>query len=194
MLLTVCSSDGYVSFAKFPLGSLGIPLEDSDVPIIVKQTYPAVYNYARPENLNEDAENVLLDDERLDINADAGALDSPHDVQVQTEGNERGEYEKATKRIAQMVVDVSADFSQHDQSSPATDENEPKKKRIAPVDIKASSSSSSSSSTQGAGNENQSPQSFAATESAFLPIDIPNNVDMKQKKRITPYHVVRSDD
>ena len=188
-LLTICSTDGYVSFAKFSAGSLGIPLEDNDVPIIVKQTYPAVYNYARPENLNEDTES-LLDEGRLDMDADESAVAMLHDVRVQTDGNESGEHETATERIASMDVDIPADSSQYKDAHTLTVDNQHKKKRIAPLHVKAvsysssssssssssctptatvtatttsSSSSSSSSSEPYIGNENQCPQSFATT-------------------------------
>lgn len=42
-MLTVCSSDGYLTFIKFNEGALGEVLEIESVPEVVKATFPCVY-------------------------------------------------------------------------------------------------------------------------------------------------------
>eukprot|EP01038_Epipyxis_sp_PR26KG_P005152 gene5152-7172_t len=45
-LLTVCSSDGYLTFIRFRKGALGVPIDDCDVPEIVKISHPYLYKYS----------------------------------------------------------------------------------------------------------------------------------------------------
>lgn len=47
-LLIVCSSDGYVTFIKFPSGELGDLLPDDQVPTCVKASHPCIYKYTKP--------------------------------------------------------------------------------------------------------------------------------------------------
>ena len=47
-MLVVCSSDGYLSFLRFPEGTLGEPLAEEDVPLTVKRAHPYLYHYVDP--------------------------------------------------------------------------------------------------------------------------------------------------
>ncbi len=47
-LLTVCSSDGYLSFVRFAKGSLGVPLKASEIPEKVKAGAEYLHKYTRP--------------------------------------------------------------------------------------------------------------------------------------------------
>jgi len=47
-LLIVCSSDGYVTFIKFPTGELGDLLPEDEVPTCVKACHPCIYNWTKP--------------------------------------------------------------------------------------------------------------------------------------------------
>ena len=47
-LLTVCSSDGYLSFVRFAEGSLGVPLKSSEIPNKVKAAAPCLHDYTPP--------------------------------------------------------------------------------------------------------------------------------------------------
>jgi hypothetical protein len=83
-MLVVCSSDGYLTFARFPPGSLGEPLTPAEVPEVVKRSLPCLYDYdpkqATPEltpTLTPDAE---VTEEPLSIAVDAGATSSSMDV------------------------------------------------------------------------------------------------------------------
>lgn len=47
-LLTVCSSDGYLTFIRFQPGALGEQLGEAQVPESVRRSHPCMYNYIAP--------------------------------------------------------------------------------------------------------------------------------------------------
>lgn len=131
-MLVVCSTDGYVTFVRFPAGCLGVPLEESDVPLIVKQTFPAVYNYIAPEQPQAEADGAAEDEEEQtealgeQVNgqpeAEGGSeMDmtaiSEGDLQhVELERNESGKPEEGSvhkkKRITPIVEPLSGGSSE----------------------------------------------------------------------------------
>ena len=44
LLLLICSSDGYVTIARFSEGAFGEKLSEEATPLQVKKTYPLIYN------------------------------------------------------------------------------------------------------------------------------------------------------
>lgn len=47
-VLTACSSDGYLSFFRFPLGTLGEKLDNDRVPELMKKARPCLFDYIPP--------------------------------------------------------------------------------------------------------------------------------------------------
>lgn len=47
-VLTACSSDGYLSFFRFPLGTLGERLDNDLVPELIKKARPCMFDYVPP--------------------------------------------------------------------------------------------------------------------------------------------------
>jgi hypothetical protein len=77
-LLTVCSSDGYVTFIKFPVGELGDLLPDDQVPTCVKACHPCVYNWTRPVPVTRTAATSAAED-------DSGAATASSANKMETE-------------------------------------------------------------------------------------------------------------
>jgi len=44
-ILTACSSDGYLSFFRFPLGTLGVRLDNDQVPELIRKARPCLFDY-----------------------------------------------------------------------------------------------------------------------------------------------------
>jgi hypothetical protein len=168
-MLVICSTDGYVTFARFPDGCLGVPLEDNDVPLIVKQTYPSVYNYATPELIDEEAEQITAS---TDPNQE-----SPIENLTEGGGSEKRTCSDSDSQVDQTLLrdvdkDKAGDLKLDGQ----------KKRRIAPnVGFEVS------------GPENKHPQSdtYVPVQVSEKVVDSTTNPEFqkKEKKRITPMHL-----
>eukprot|EP00602_Paraphysomonas_sp_CaronLab_P002449 CAMPEP_0185037110 /NCGR_PEP_ID=MMETSP1103-20130426/31071_1 /TAXON_ID=36769 /ORGANISM="Paraphysomonas bandaiensis, Strain Caron Lab Isolate" /LENGTH=441 /DNA_ID=CAMNT_0027574935 /DNA_START=264 /DNA_END=1589 /DNA_ORIENTATION=+ len=149
--LVFCSSDGYVSFVRLALGTIGEPLDLADVPTEVQNAFPSVY---LPPMVDKPTE-----EEQVDIKAApsapsksttsllASSLGSAegdvHDVPKSTNNgiNESSDSDVGEKRpLEQMTPNVLKSSA---SSSGNTASGERKKKRITPVMVSPLSSSAS---------------------------------------------------
>lgn len=115
-MLTVCSTDGYVTFLRFADGALGDTLEDKDVPLIVRQNYSCVYNYTPPAPPEPEPELVV-----------AAPVDGEERIGVVVSDDARVDTPKLDSEAACDGVIVS------DDTTTSSDADEKKRKRITPI-------------------------------------------------------------
>lgn len=71
-MLVVCSSDGYLSFVRFPAGSLGEPLPITEVPEVVKRSLPCLYDYFPAQSSQEPTFTDKLSSDPLSVVLEPG--------------------------------------------------------------------------------------------------------------------------
>jgi hypothetical protein len=160
-LLTICSSDGYVTFIRFAKGALGVPLEAEKVPLAVKNAQPYLHGYTPPPYVEPERKSKA--DVKAAPEADVKAAPEA-DVKAAPAVTAAPTQEKAaepTTTVSNSSSSSSGSNSISNGSSSSSSNSDsgavdppPKKRRITPVAVTSSSSSSASSSVTTLPKEN----------------------------------------
>ena len=132
-MVVICSTDGYLSFVRFPEGALGEPLDDQDIPLIVKQSNSCVYNYNPPRADVPSTENEeeMKDQDKGECPEAPTTLTSgtPHKIpgEKTVDGNEN----KLSNEIPSSTINKENVNNQVLENG----EDKKKRKRITPINI-----------------------------------------------------------
>jgi chromatin assembly factor 1 subunit B len=114
-LLTLCSSDGYLSFIRFNKGALGTPLAADKVPLAVKNAAPYLHKYTPPPYVEPEKKTKKTPAAAAAAAAAAASPSTP-------------------ERIAQAITEQKSSGAATTSSSSSTD-TAGKRKRSAPAPV-----------------------------------------------------------
>ncbi len=178
-MLAVCSSDGYVSFARFSGDILGEPVDPEDIPAVMREV-PAIVDDPNGADGEVDAEGGGKDGDTgaVNVNVDSSDIDATMDSQVNISVTEGMQVQNTVTHVPLV-----------------------KKKKIAPIFVTSSShpgpmepsAASSSSSDQGNGVDQDSGDNEiviidqSSSSSSSMPRDDEPHIPVVRKKqRIAP--------
>ena len=131
-MVVICSTDGYLSFVRFPEGALGEPLDDQDIPLIVKQSNSCVYNYNPPRAEVPSTENEEeTKDQDKGESTEAPTLTSDTPDKIPAEKTVDGNENKISNEIPSSTINKENVNNQVLENG----EDKKKRKRITPINI-----------------------------------------------------------
>ena len=171
--LTICSSDGYVSFINFHKDALGTPIDIDKVPITVQNLHRSLYNYTPPaiqlpvkKAVSKDTANANVQKPPSVGSASATAATTAAQMDIVAKSSK--------KRITPIAVTVASP-ALGNTSSEATSNSESK----SPSEILNAIASSSSTVTSPVATKKRriTPVLVSITNNA-LPIDSSSSVNV----------------